>query len=82
MSEIITLFQNFIYVLTALALSVTAYGIYDRYMDRQEKKDVMKSIADSTQTAVTSMMGIHSVSKTEDAIERSEKKNEEKTQSK
>jgi hypothetical protein len=77
MAEISTLFQNFIYVLTALALSFTGYQVYDRYMDRQDKKDVLKSIADSHNTAVSSMMGIHSMSKTKEAIDASENKKEQ-----
>ena len=38
MSEFVTLFQDFLYVLTATVLAITAYGVYDRYMDRQERK--------------------------------------------
>ena len=74
MSEFITLFQNFLYVLTALALAYTGYAVFERYMDRQDKKEVLKSIADAHNTAVTSMMGIHSISKTSEAIEKAEKK--------
>jgi len=76
MSGIEPLFQDFIYVLTALALSFTGYNVFDRFLDRQDKKDVMRSIADSHNTALTSMMGIHSLSKTQEAIEASHKKEE------
>jgi len=82
MSEFITLFQNFLYAIVGMAMAFTGYEAYNRYMDRREKQDVLKSIADAHQTAVTSMVGIHSISKTEDAIERSEKKNEDKAQAK
>jgi hypothetical protein len=82
MSEFITLFQDFLYVLSASILAFTAYGVYDRYMDRQDKKEVMRSIADTHQMTMSSLLGIHSVSKTEEAIEKSEKKNEEKAQAK
>jgi hypothetical protein len=74
MSEFVTLFQNFLYAIVGMAMAFTGYEAYNRYMDRQDKKDVLKSIADAHQTAVTSMLGIHSISKTEDAIEKSEKK--------
>jgi len=81
MTGIETLFMDFIYTLTALALAFTGYNIYDRYMDRQDKKDVMRSIADSHNTALTSMMGIHSLSKTQEAIEASQKKEPRESQS-
>ena len=74
MSEFVTLFQDFLYVLTATVLAITAYGVYDRYMDRQERKEVLKNIADTHQMAVQSMLGIHSISKTSEAIEKAEKK--------
>jgi len=74
MSEFATLLQNFLYVLTALALAYTGYGVFERYMDKQEKKEVLKSIADAHNTAVSSMMAIHSISKTGEAVEKSEKK--------
>ena len=65
-----------------MAMAFTGYEAYNRYMDRRDKQDVLKSIADAHQTAVTSMLGVHSISKTEDAIERSEKKGEDKQPSK
>jgi len=74
MTEFITLFQDFLYVLTATVLAVTAYGVYDRYADRQDKKEMMKTIAETHQMTVQSMLGIHSISKTSEAIEKSEKK--------
>jgi len=74
MSEFVTLFQDFLYVLIASVLAFTAYGAYDRYMDRQDRKDVMRSIADTHQMTMQSMLGIHSVSKTQEAIRESEKK--------
>jgi Tfp pilus assembly protein PilE len=74
MSEFVTLFQDFLYVLIASVLAFTAYGAYDRYMDRQEKKEVMKGIADTHQMTMMSLQGIHSVSKTQEAIRDSEKK--------
>jgi len=74
MSEFATLFEDFLYALTALALAVTAYSIYDRYIDRQDKKEVLKSIADTHNATLTSMMTIHSISKTGEALEKSEKK--------
>jgi len=82
MSEFITLFQNFLYALVGMAMAFTGYEAYNRYMDRREKQDVLKSIADTHQMTMQSMLGIHSISKTEDAIERSEKKNEDKAQAK
>ena len=77
MSEFVTLFQDFLYVLIATILAYTAYGVYDRFMDRQDRKDVLKGITDTHQMAVTSMMGIHSISKTQDSIEKSENKNQQ-----
>jgi len=74
MAEFVTLFQDFLYVLTATVLATVAYGIYDRYADRQDRKDMMRSIADTHQMTMQSMLGIHSVSKTQEAIEKSEKK--------
>jgi hypothetical protein len=56
-----------------MALAFTGYEAYNRYMDRKEKQDVLKSIADTHQTAIASMMGIHSLSKTENVIIRNEK---------
>jgi Tfp pilus assembly protein PilE len=74
MSEFVTLFQDFLYVLTASVLAFTAYNVYDRYVDRQDRKDMMRSIADTHQMTMQSMLGIHSVSKTQEAIRDSEKK--------
>jgi Tfp pilus assembly protein PilE len=74
MTEFVTLFQDFLYVLTATVLATVAYGAYDRYMDRQDKKEVMRGIADTHQMTMQSMLGIHSMSKTQEAIEKSEKK--------
>ena len=68
MTEFVTLFQDFLYVLTATVLATVAYGAFDRYMDRQDKKEVMRSIADTHQMTMNSMLGIHSVSKTQEAI--------------
>jgi len=81
MSGIEPLFMDFIYTLSALALAFTGYNVYDRYMDRQDKKDVMRSIADAHNTALTSMMGIHSLSKTKEAIDSSEGKGKEEGKS-
>jgi len=80
MAEFVTLFQDFLYVLTASVLAFTAYGAFDRYMDRQDKKEMMRSIADTHQMTMQSMLGIHSVSKTQEAIKDSEKKETEPQQ--
>lgn len=46
MSAIVTMFQTFIYVLTATVLAYTAYEVYDRRMARQEKAEAMRSLVD------------------------------------
>jgi Tfp pilus assembly protein PilE len=74
MTEFVTLFEDFLYVLTASVLAFTAYNAYERYMDRQDRKDVLRSIADTHQMTMQSMLGIHSVSKTHKAIRESEEK--------
>ena len=74
MSEFVSLFQNFLYVLSATVLAITAYSAYDRYMDRQEKKEILKNIADTHQIAVQSILGMHSISKSSEPIEKTEKK--------
>jgi Tfp pilus assembly protein PilE len=74
MTEFVTLFQDFLYVLTASILAFTAYSAFDRYIDRQDKKEVMRAIADTHQMTMQSMLGIHSVSKTQEAIKDAEKK--------
>ena len=74
MSEFITLFQDFLYVLMASILGYTAYSAFERYIDRQDRKDVLRSIADSHQMTMQSLLGIHSVSKTHEAMRESEKK--------
>jgi len=74
MAEFVTLFQDFLYVLTATILGTVAYGAFDRYMDRQDKKEVMRSIADTHQMTMNSMLGIHSVSKTQEAIREDKEK--------
>lgn len=75
MSDLVTLFQNFLDVMLAGVLAYTAYSVFDKYIDRQDRKDAMKTIAETHQMAISSMMGIHSMSKTHEAINNSEKQN-------
>jgi len=74
MTEFVTLFQDFLYVLTASVLGFTAYSAFERYIDRQDRKDVLRSIADTHQMTMQSMLGIHSVSKTHEAIREAQNK--------
>ena len=74
MTEFVTLFKDFIYTLVALSLAYAGYSVFDRYMERAERKEIMKSIADAHTTAVTSMMGIHSTSTVKEAIQKEEDK--------
>jgi len=74
MSDFVTLFQDFLEIMLASILAFTAYNVYERYVDRQDKKDVLRSIADTHQMTMHSMLGIHSASKTHEAMKENEKK--------
>ncbi|ALG96849.1 hypothetical protein [Acidianus bottle-shaped virus 3 strain ABV3] len=73
MSEFAGMLQNFFYLLTALALGTVGYSVFERYMDSKDKKEVLKSIADTHNTAVTSMMSAHSVKQVKEATKEEDK---------
>jgi len=74
MSDFVTLFQDFLEIMLASILAFTAYNVYERYVDRQDKKDALRSIADTHQMTMNSLLGMHSVARTHEAMEKSEKK--------
>lgn len=71
MSAILTMFQDFLYVLIATILAFTGYEVYERRMERQEQSEAMRNLVD-----------LHRMKTIGDVIEKQEDKENKQAQNK